>query len=140
VKDPEPLLVAQGIAPRCFLHPERVAVLDAAHRVRIDNDFFYFSSLEAKAAFLRDPLRYVSRVSDPVTHARFKPTRRSPHVDQDGVRFYFADAGSRLAFTADPDSFAGLHNGMLPMPEMSMMPMAPPPAAPQASARPDTGR
>ncbi len=125
MKDPEPLLVAQGIAPRCFLHPERAAVLDAAHRVRIDNDLFYFSSLEAKAAFLRDPLRYVTRVSDPVTHARFKPTRKSPRADEGGIRFYFADAASRLAFTADPDSFAGLHNGMLTMPAASMMPTAP---------------
>ena len=125
MKDPEPLLIAQGIKPRCFLHPERAAVLDAAHRVRIDNDLFYFSSLEAKAAFLRDPLRYVTRVSDPVTHARFRPTHQSPHVDQDGIRFYFADAASRLAFTADPDSFAGLHNGMLPMPGAPMMPTTP---------------
>jgi YHS domain-containing protein len=115
VQDPELRLKEQGIAPRCFLHSDRAAVLDPAHRARVGNDLFYFSTASVRAEFVRHPLRYVARLSDPVTHVRFHPTSRSPRADHDGLAFYFADRASRLVFVADPDSFAGMHNGMLPM-------------------------
>jgi YHS domain-containing protein len=114
VQDPDDFLKLQKIVPQCIVDPSRAAIVDPAHRMRIGNDWFYFSSREARQKFLRDPLRYAAWLSDPVDHARFKATKRSPRAQRGGVTFYFAGAETRKAFAADPDSFYHARNMMLP--------------------------
>jgi YHS domain-containing protein len=114
VQDPDDFLKAQKLAFACIVDPSRPAVIDADHRARMGNDWFYFSSPEAKRAFLKDPLRYAAWLSDPVDHTRFQPTKRSPHLSRKKVPFWFASPETRAAFAAAPDSFAFARNMMLP--------------------------
>jgi YHS domain-containing protein len=114
VQDPDDFLNAQKIAFDCAVEPGRAAVIDVAHRMRLGNDWFYFSSPQAKRKFQKDPLRYAALLSDPVDHDRFRPTKRSPQTSYRKVRFYFATPQARRAFSATPDSFAFARNMMLP--------------------------
>jgi len=63
------------------------------------------------AKFQHDPLRYCGLLTDPVSHARFRPTRRSPRLDYSARPYYFMAESTFAAFKAMPDSFA-LRRGM----------------------------
>jgi len=114
VQDPDDFLKAQNIALRCAVDTSKAAVIDAFHRARIGNDWFYFSSREARTAFLRDPFRYAALLSDPVDHTRFKPSKDSPRAQRAGIVFRFASKDTKAAFEAAPDSFYHARNMMLP--------------------------
>jgi YHS domain-containing protein len=114
VQDPDDFLNAQKLIFACIVEPSRPAVIDADHRMRVGNDWFYFSSPLAKRKFSKDPLRYATWLSDPVEHTRFKPTKSSPRTSYKKVPFYFTSPTTRAEFTAAPDSFAFARNMMLP--------------------------
>lgn len=113
MQDPDDFLKAQKIELACIVDPAKAAILDGAHRARLGNDWFYFSSREAKQSFLREPLRYAAWLSDPVSHERFRPGKRSPRAQRGGVTFRFAGPATRRAFAAAPDSFYFARNMML---------------------------
>lgn len=114
MQDPDDFLKAQHIAVMCIVDPSQPAILDPAHRMRIGNDWFYFSSRETKEKFLHDPFRYASWLSDPVDHTRFRATKKSPRAQRAGITFYFGGPETRRMFAANPDSFYHARNGMLP--------------------------
>jgi YHS domain-containing protein len=103
VQDPAPYLEARGVEIPCMVRPEEPAALDDSElRLRVNHENFFFSSAEAKMAFLADPLRYVDRLTDPVTHVRFQPLAGGPQLVHEGRPWYFASEATRGAFLADP--------------------------------------
>lgn len=106
VRDPEAWLKDKRVALRCMVEPAKAAVLDKAHRSLVGKDWFFFSSAAAKQKFDAAPLTWVKALSDPVTHARFKPTAKSPKLAYKGTTFYFPDPASQALFAALPDSYA----------------------------------
>jgi YHS domain-containing protein len=96
---------------RDVVDPRRSAVIDSTLRVFVGHDLFYFSDAAARARFLKDPLRWCSRLTDPVTQRRFHPTRTSPHLAWHGRPYWFASDSTLMVFRAMPDSFA-LRKGM----------------------------
>lgn len=106
MKDPETFLTSRGIEVMCLLNPGRPAVLDAEHRAALNHEIYYFSDLEARKRFMKDPLWYCGLLTDPVSRVRFRPTKKSPHTEYNGRPFYFATDSTLAAFRAMPDSFA----------------------------------
>lgn len=106
VRDPEAWLKDKGVVLKCVVEPTKPAVFKVSHRSLIGKDWFFFSSSMAKRKFDANPLSYVSALSDPVTHARFKLTRNPLKLAYKGTTFYFPDPASRALFAALPDSYA----------------------------------
>ncbi len=106
VRDPEAWLKDKGVTLKCVVEPTKPAVFKVSLRSRIGKDWFFFSSSMAKQKFDANPLFYVAALSDPVTHARFKPTTKSLKLAYNGTTFYFPDPASQALFAALPDSYA----------------------------------
>ena len=106
MQDPEPYLENQKIVVPCLLHPEKPAVMDAAHRSVVNFELFYFADEKAKSQFDEDPLRYCGAVTDPVTQERFIPGESSPRIERDGRSFIFLSEENLEQFEALPDSFS----------------------------------
>ncbi len=103
--DPERYLREMKVSLPCPVHPARRAILDSSLRAKINQDFFFFSSRAALKRFLRDPLRYCGKLTDPVDRVRFRPTKESPHVVFRGRDYYFADGSTLAKFQADPERY-----------------------------------
>jgi YHS domain-containing protein len=114
VQDPDDFLKEQKLSFKDPVDPSRDAVIDALHRARIGNDWFFFATRETKDAFLREPFRYALALSDPVNHARFTPSKSSPKLQRAGIEFRFASKATKAAFEAAPDSFYHARGQMLP--------------------------
>ncbi len=91
-----------GIDPPCVVFPERKARIDSSLRRWIGHDLFYFSSAQAMKIFDRDPLKYVRRLSDPVTSDRFRVRRNSLHAEYKERAYYFIADSTKAKFTANP--------------------------------------
>jgi YHS domain-containing protein len=70
VQDPEIYLNELGLAFPCIVEPKRPARLDAAHRVLVNHEVYFFSSDETKERFLENPRKWCGLVTDPVTRER----------------------------------------------------------------------
>jgi len=105
VQDPEPYLRALKIEVPCMVYPKRKARIDSSMRRMIGHDIFYFSSGQAMRQFDRDPLRYVKKLSDPVTNDRFRVTRSSPRVEYRNRVYFFASPGERGIFDGDREKY-----------------------------------
>jgi YHS domain-containing protein len=112
VQGPEIYLNQMGITLSCAVHADQSSLLDAQHRARVNYEVFYFSSDQALADFVSDPVRYVGRVTDPVTRHRFEPTASSPTRSYDGRLFYFETAENRTTFDGDPGMYGKPRTGM----------------------------
>ncbi|MEK7315875.1 MAG: hypothetical protein AAB011_06825 [Candidatus Eisenbacteria bacterium] len=88
-----------------MVYPKKKARIDSSLRRVIGHDIFYFSSGQAMKQFDRDPLRYVKRLSDPVTNDRFRVTRSSPKVEYRKRAYYFASIGEQATFDGDREKF-----------------------------------
>lgn len=88
-----------------MVYPKRKARIDSSMRRVIGHDIFYFSSAQAMRQFDRDPLRYVKRLSDPVTSDRFQVTSASPRADYKNRVYYFASTGERELFEAEREKY-----------------------------------
>ena len=62
-----------GINVPCLVNPRRTAVVDSSMRLVIGHDLFYFAGPRERERFVKDPLRYCRRLTDPVTLRRFEP-------------------------------------------------------------------
>jgi YHS domain-containing protein len=93
------------------MSPGRAARVDSSLRVFVGHDLFYFADAGSRARFVKAPLRYCRRLTDPVTLGRFTPTTRSPHLDYAGRPYWFASDSTFTVFKAMPDSFA-MRRGM----------------------------
>lgn len=119
MKDPEPYLTALEIDVQCAVDTSMSAVLDEAHRSRVNWEIYFFASPKHKKQFDADPLKYCGWVTDPVVKARFLPTPLSPRLDYDRRPFFFIDDSTLAAFEAHPDSLAQPDHRMIQMtPEM----------------------
>ncbi len=105
MQDPEVYLGAIGVDLACPVYRDRDAVLDADHRIRVGHEFYFFSGPEAMAEFRRRPLRYIDRLTDPVSETRFTPTEHSPTYTYEDREFYFAGLDTLEAFQADPATY-----------------------------------
>jgi YHS domain-containing protein len=103
VQDPAPYLAERGVAVPCAVRPEYPGL--PSLRIRVNHENFLFSSPEAMAAFSADPLRYIDRLTDPVTRVRFQPTADAPRLEHDGRAWYFASDASRERFRASPERY-----------------------------------
>lgn len=104
-QDPERYLREMKVALRCPVHPARRAIFDSSLRVKLNQDVFFFSSVSAMKLFRKDPLRYCGRLTDPVSRARFRPSKQSPHVTFRGRDYYFAADSTLVRFQAEPERF-----------------------------------
>jgi YHS domain-containing protein len=94
---------------RDFLHPARAALLDSTERAWVGLDVFFFADHASLARFRAAPLRYVRKLSDPVTQERFRPRTTSPKTVFKGRPYYFVSRASLKTFAAYPDSFSKRH-------------------------------
>ena len=105
MQDPEPYLRALNLTVPCVVYPKRKARIDSSLRRVIGHDIFYFSTGQAMRQFDRDPLRYVKRLSDPVTNDRFRVTRSSPKEEYRKRVYYFASPGEQGVFDGDREKY-----------------------------------
>jgi len=105
-RHPARYLAALGQPIPCVVHPYKPAVIDSASAVFLNHDVFFFSDSSARATFLADPLHYATRLTDPVTLARFAPSARSPHLVYHDRAYYFADSSTYQQFQSLPDNYA----------------------------------
>ena len=106
MQDPEIYLTELDVSFRCVMVEGQDAVLDPAHKSYVNHEVFFFSALEQKEAFDRQPQLYCGLVTDPVSRSQFTPSELSPRQDY-MERPYFFESDSTLAlFAASPDSFA----------------------------------
>ena len=117
VEDPATYLTALGIAVPSALDSTRAAVLDAAHRSRVNWENYYFADDESKARFDADPAAFVGILTDPVSRKRFRVDPASPRLDHGGNPWFFTSDSTRALFAAQPDSF--------PITKARMVPNAP---------------
>ncbi|HSQ59968.1 MAG TPA: hypothetical protein VLT84_06005 [Acidobacteriota bacterium] len=103
MQDPEPYLRNLGVQVPCIVDPKRLARIDTSLRRRIGHDLFYFSSAQAMKRFDRDPLKYVKRLSDPITARRFPVQRRSRTTEFSGRTYYFAVDSTIARFLSEPE-------------------------------------
>lgn len=104
-QDPERYLREMKISLRCPVRPSRRAIFDSSLRLTLNQDIFFFSSRSARKLFQKDPLRYATVLTDPVTRARFHPTKASPHVTFRGRDYWFAADSTLVRFQAQPERF-----------------------------------
>lgn len=104
-KDPERYLHGLKVTLRDPVNPKRNAAIDSSVRTSLNQDIFFFSSVAAMKQFKKDPLRYCGLLTDPVSHARFKPSKSSPHVTFRGRDYYFAADSTLATFQTDPEKF-----------------------------------
>lgn len=106
MQDPETYLLAREIPVHSYFDVTRDAILDAEHRARVNYELYFFADAAERQRFLEDPRRHCGLVTDPVTHARFRPDPVSPRIDHAGQPFFFESDASRMVFASMPDSFA----------------------------------
>lgn len=105
MKGPGRYLQIQELEFGCAVETGREAQLIPGMRERVNQEFFYFSSSEARAKFQSDPLPYVGTLTDPVTQERFEPQEDSPKLVFEGRRFYFSEDSTRKQFLDSPESY-----------------------------------
>ena len=105
VQDPEALLNELGVKLPCIVDPSRQAILDADHRVLVNHEVYFFSSAEAKARFVKNPLKYCGLVTDPVSRERFRPSRSSPKTTYAGRLYFFSSPKTLETFRAMPERY-----------------------------------
>jgi YHS domain-containing protein len=103
--DPERYLREMKLALRCPVRPARRAVFDSSLRARVNQDIYFLSSVAALKRFRKDPLRFCGKVTDPVNHVRFQPTKASPHVTFRGRDYYFASESTLATFQSAPERY-----------------------------------
>ena len=106
MQDAAVFLAQKGLRLACYLDPEREAVLDADHGVRLNYEHFFFSDPALRAEFAADPTRTCGLLTDPVTKRRFLPRASSPRVVHEGVTFLFRTHATRERFRQDPERYA----------------------------------
>jgi YHS domain-containing protein len=102
VKDPETYLNEMGFRAPCPVRQDAAALISAATRVQINHDLFFVSRPEYAGKLKKKPLKYVSRLTDPVTRETFRPTKKSPRTEFAGKAYYFESDSTRAVFAANP--------------------------------------
>jgi YHS domain-containing protein len=106
VQDPEAYLERLGVTLIDPVHRDRDARLEASLRARVNHETWFFSDAGSRDEFLRRPLRYVGRVTDPIRGTRFAPDEATPVLEFHGRSYFFEDPSTLSAFRGDPERFA----------------------------------
>jgi YHS domain-containing protein len=114
VEDPAHYLIELGISIPAYMDTSREAILDFAHRSRVNFENFYFADLESKARFDVEPAASAGILTDPVSRVRFRPTAASPRLVHNGHPYFFASDSTQALFAALPDSFPVTKDRMVP--------------------------
>jgi YHS domain-containing protein len=102
VKDPEPFLLEMDFEAACAVREDAAAKFTPQTRVQINHDLFYVSRPDYVRKIQKDPLKYASRLTDPVTRTVFRPTKKSPRSEYAGKKYFFASDSTRAVFAANP--------------------------------------
>jgi YHS domain-containing protein len=105
VQDVVAALNRKGLTYACYFDPERPAVLDGTHAVRVNYETYLFADTAARELFRGDVVRFCGLLTDPVTKRRFRPDETSPRIEHEDVVYYFADDAGYEMFVLDPESF-----------------------------------
>jgi YHS domain-containing protein len=105
-KDPEKYLVDAGIRVPSAVDRRHPARIEPAFRTFVNHELYYVANASELTRLRRDPLRYVGKVTDPVSRQRFQPDRRSPRAMHLGRLYFFQDPLNLRTFKALPDTFA----------------------------------
>jgi YHS domain-containing protein len=111
VQDPQRYLTFHEIELPGIVYPERKAILIPGMEAKVNHEIYFFSSSAARAKFLKDPLRFCGTLTDPVSHERFEPTKRSPRFDYAKRPYFFTSDSTRKIFVAAPDTYAERSGG-----------------------------
>ncbi len=106
MQGPEIWLTQLGIELNCAVDPAQPAILDADHRIFVNYETYYVSSLAARDEFRHEPWRYAGIVTDPISRERFQPTEASPRTQCAGREFIFTSQRNAARFQAAPDQYA----------------------------------
>jgi YHS domain-containing protein len=102
VMDPPRYINGEGLKFNCVVNPAQPAVIDTLHMVIVNWEYYFLSSAAAKATFLKNPLKYTGRLTDPVSRKRFTPRASAPMLFTEGRRYYFESAANRAKYQKDP--------------------------------------
>ena len=114
MQDPEIFLNELGTELNCCVDNSRPAVIDAAYRVSLGYETYFFADSTNLNAFLEKPYRYCGRLTDPITKKRFAPTVDSPTAEYHGHTYVFASASTHSMFESMPDMYYLPNYTMLP--------------------------
>ncbi len=91
-----------GFEAACPVREDAPALISPETRVQINHDLFFVSRPEYVDKLKKKPLKYVSRLTDPVTRETFHPTKKSPRTEFAGKAYYFSSDSTRAVFTTSP--------------------------------------
>lgn len=106
VRTPDQFLPSLSLDLRDPVDPQRAAVVDSTHWVRVNHELYFFADSASRAEFEADPIPWCGKLTDPVSGARFRPTPRSPSADYEGRVYYFAGEPTHVTFLSAPKRFA----------------------------------
>lgn len=104
-RDPERYLKDFKVELADPVEPDHKAVLDSTTRTYLGQDVFFFADEGSRKKFLKHPLKFCGIIGDPVSNARFQPTKESPHTEYQGRQYYFQSDSTLHAFQIAPDRF-----------------------------------
>ena len=84
MQGPGSILTDNNITLTSAVDAANVAVLNAEHRVQVNGQFYFVSSSNEKALFLKAPHLYTGALPIPGSMERFEPTADSKRQDVDG--------------------------------------------------------
>lgn len=114
MQDPEIFLTDLGIRLSCAVDPAKPAVVDAAHRIAVGYESYFFSDSAAMQTFRDNLIQYCGTLTDPVTRERFRPDQSSPISTLRDRMYVFASDSSRQAFDMMPETYAWPNHQMIP--------------------------
>lgn len=106
MKDPEPFLREMNYSAPCAVRDDAPAKIDPSTRLQINHDLVFVSRPEYVEKIRKSPLKYCSRLTDPVTRDIFRPTKKSPRRDFEGRIYIFSSDSTRAVFSSDPAAYS----------------------------------
>lgn len=114
MQNPEIFLTQLGLNIACAMDPLKPAAIDAAHRVSVGYETFFFADSAAMQKFLLDPTSHCGVLTDPVSFRRFRPDRQSPVSYLDDRMYVFASDSTSQLFEMMPEMYRYPNLKMLP--------------------------
>jgi YHS domain-containing protein len=105
VQDVLAALDRKGLVFQCFMDPNRPAMMDASHRVRVNYETYLFATAVAREVFHADVVAYCGLLTDPVSKRRFRPDDSSPFLEHENVLYYFERVANAQMFASHPEQF-----------------------------------
>jgi YHS domain-containing protein len=96
----------EKLSVNCPVNKYKPAVIDKEHLSWVNWELYFFSDLDAKARFDKDPLRYCGKLTDPVTGKRFQPRFWSPKIEERDRMYYFSSNDSKKKYLENPRAYS----------------------------------